>query len=37
MTVERNAAVGMRELSSNADALAVTSATDLERSSIRLV
>ena len=37
MTVERNAAVGVRELSSTADALAVTSDTDLECSSIRLV
>ncbi len=37
MTVERSAAVGMRELSSNADALAVTSDTDLECSAVRLV
>jgi hypothetical protein len=37
MTVERSAAVGMRELSSNADALAVTSDTDLECSVTRLV
>jgi len=36
MTVERNAAVGMRTVV-NADALAVTSDTDLECSSIRLV